>query len=179
LKFEELALPGAYAIELEVLDDRRGFFTRTFSRDEFRARGLNPEVVQCNLSYNRRRGTLRGLHFQAQPHPEAKLVHCTRGAIFDVIVDLRADSATRFRWIAVELRADRGRLVYVPEGLAHGFQTLEDDSEVYYLMSETYHADLARGVRWNDPELAISWPLPDPIMSERDRTLPLLSAVAI
>jgi dTDP-4-dehydrorhamnose 3,5-epimerase len=175
LKFEELALPGAYAIELEILDDRRGFFARTFSQDEFRAHGLNPEVVQCNLSYNRRRGTLRGLHFQAQPHPEAKLVHCTRGAIFDVIVDLRPDSATRGRWLSIELRSEDHRLLYVPEGFAHGFQTLTDDAEVSYLMSNAYHAELARGVRWNDPELAIRWPLPDPIISDRDRSLPPLA----
>jgi dTDP-4-dehydrorhamnose 3,5-epimerase len=133
---------------------------------------LNPGLVQCNVSFNRRRGTLRGMHFQAPPREEAKLVRCTAGAVHDVIVDLRPGSATYCRWFAVELSAENRRALYVPEGFAHGFQTLTDDAEVLYNMSEFYDAALARGVRWNDPRFAIQWPLPDPVLSEPDRAYP-------
>lgn len=167
-------LAGAYAVELERLEDERGFFARSFCRDEFRSRGLASVVAQCNVSWNPRRGTLRGLHFQAAPHEEAKLVRCTRGAIWDVIVDLREGSPTRLRWHALELTAENRTALYVPEGLAHGFQTLSDDAEVLYQMSVPYHADLARGVRWDDPRIGIRWPLADPIVSARDRAYPLL-----
>jgi dTDP-4-dehydrorhamnose 3,5-epimerase len=174
LKFLPTPLAAAYVLELERLEDERGFFARSFCQDEFRKHGLRPAIAQCNVSWNRIRGTLRGLHFQAAPHEEAKVVRCTRGAIWDVIVDLRKSSATRLRWHAVELSAENRRALYVPEGFAHGFQTLADDSEVLYQMSELYHPDLARGVRWDDPRLGINWPLPDPILSERDRSYALL-----
>lgn len=130
--------------------------------------------MQCNVSWNRRRGTLRGLHYQAPPDAEAKLVRCTRGAIWDVIVDLRPDSATRFRWFAAELTSANRTALYVPEGFAHGFQTLSDDSEVLYQMSAFYRPEAARGARWDDPRLGITWPLPEPIISARDASYPLL-----
>ena len=172
MKFLETELAGAYVIELERLEDERGFFARTFCRDEFAVHGLHKGFVQCNTSFNAQRGTLRGMHYQDKPHEEAKLVRCTRGGIYDVVVDIRKTSPTYLRWIAVELTADNGRMLYVPEGLAHGFQTLEDASEVSYHMSEMYHPECARGLRWNDPALAIRWPLPDPIISERDARYP-------
>ena len=172
MKFLATELAGACVIELEKQEDERGFFARTFCRDEFSAHGLRDVFVQCNASFNARRGTLRGMHFQDKPHEEAKLVRCTRGGIYDVVVDIRKTSPTYLRWIAVELTADNGRMLYVPEGLAHGFQTLEDASEVSYHMSEMYHPECARGLRWNDPALAIRWPLPDPIISERDARYP-------
>lgn len=162
-------------LSLERLEDERGFFARTFCQREFTARGMSPAVSQCNLSWNRKRGTLRGLHFQAAPHPEAKVVRCVRGAIWDVIVDLRPDSPTHLHWHAVELTAENRLALYVPEDFAHGFQTLADDTEVLYQMSESYYPDLARGLRWNDPKLAIPWPLPSPIMSERDKSYELLT----
>jgi dTDP-4-dehydrorhamnose 3,5-epimerase len=159
-------------IELDRLEDERGFFARSFCRDEFAAHGLRSSFVQCNISFNARRGTLRGLHFQASPHEEAKLVRCTRGAVFDVIVDLRKASATYRQWIAVELGADNHRMLYVPEGFAHGFQTLEDASEVFYQMSETFRPEASRGVRWNDPAFGIDWPLANPTVSARDADYP-------
>ncbi len=174
MKFLPTPLAGAYLIEPERLEDERGFFARSFCQDEFRKHGLKPAVAQCNLSWNRKRGTLRGLHYQAAPHEEAKVVRCTRGAVWDVIVDLREGSPTRLRWHALELNADNRLALYVPEGFAHGFQTLADDSEVLYQMSESYRPDLARGLRWDDPRLKIKWPLPDPILSERDRSYALL-----
>lgn len=174
MKFAPTPLAGAYVVELERLEDERGFFARSFCQDEFRRHGLKPAIAQCNVSWNRKRGTLRGLHFQAAPHEEAKVVRCTRGAIWDVIVDLRAASPTRWRWHALELNADNRLALYVPEGFAHGFQTLSDDSEVLYQMSESYHPDLARGLRWDDPKLGIRWPIPDPVLSPRDRAYALL-----
>lgn len=170
LKFLPTPLAGAFIVELERLGDERGFFARSFCREEFRKHGLRPAIAQCNVSWNRSRGTLRGLHYQAMPHPEAKVVRCTRGAIWDVAVDLREGSATRLRWYALELNAENRRALYVPEGFAHGFQTLADDTEVLYQMSESYYPDLARGVRWDDPRLGITWPVPDPILSERDQS---------
>jgi len=169
LKFHPTPLAGAFVVEPERREDERGFFARSFCESEFRAQGLNPAVAQCNVSWNRRKGTLRGLHFQSKPHEEAKLVRCTRGAIWDVIVDLREGSATRHRWHAAELSAENRRALYVPRGFAHGFQTLADDSEVLYQMSEFYHPESSRGLRWDDPVFGISWPLPDPIVSPRDR----------
>lgn len=168
MKFAPLPLAGAFAIELERMEDERGFFARSFCTGEFERHGLKATVAQCNVSWNRRRGTLRGLHFQAAPHEEAKVVRCTRGAIWDVIVDLREGSGTRQRWHAVELSAENRLALYVPEGFAHGFQTLSDDAEVLYQMSVPYHAELARGLRWDDPRLGIRWPVPDPILSARD-----------
>jgi dTDP-4-dehydrorhamnose 3,5-epimerase len=174
MKLVATPLSGAFVVELERLADERGFFARSFCREEFARHGLEPAVAQCNVSFNRRRGTLRGLHYQAEPHAEAKLVRCTRGAVWDVAVDLRPGSPTLYRWHAVELSADNRRALYVPAGFAHGFQALADDSEVLYQMSESYRAELARGVRWNDPRLAIEWPVAQPIVSARDAALPLL-----
>ncbi len=174
MRFIETQLKGAFVIELEKVEDERGFFARTFCQKEFDAHGLNPRVAQCNFTYTRKKGTLRGMHYQASPHAEAKLVRCIRGAIFDVIIDLRRDSPSFRQWTAVELTAENGKLLYVPEGFAHGFQTLEDDTEVFYQMSDFYDPECARGVRWDDPALGIAWPLPDPILSERDKNLPFL-----
>jgi dTDP-4-dehydrorhamnose 3,5-epimerase len=170
LKFSPTPLAGAFVVELERIEDDRGFFARSFCEAEFRAQGLNPAVTQCNVSWNRRKGTLRGLHFQSKPHEEAKLVRCTRGAVWDVLVDLRDNSPTRLRWHALDLSSDNRLGLYIPEGFAHGFQTLQDDSEVLYQMTESHHPECARGVPWNDPRLAIAWPLADPILSERDRS---------
>lgn len=175
MKFVETPLAGAFVVELESLTDERGMFARSFCRQEFRERGLDPAVAQCNVSYNAKRGTLRGLHYQAPPHEEAKLVRCTRGAIWDVIVDLREASPTRLRWHSVELTENNRSALYIPRGFAHGFQTLAAEAEVLYQMSELYHPECARGIRWNDPALGIRWPLADPIVSERDRGLPLSS----
>jgi dTDP-4-dehydrorhamnose 3,5-epimerase len=173
--FTELPLPGAYRIDPEPHADHRGFFARTWCAREFEARGLNPRLVQCNISFNARRGILRGMHFQAPPHAEAKLVRCTRGAIYDVLIDLRRDSPTFRRWAAVELTADNRRAVYVPEGFAHGFQTLEDRSDVFYQMSQFYHPESHRGVRWDDPAFGIAWPIAPPVLSAADSQYPLLA----
>jgi dTDP-4-dehydrorhamnose 3,5-epimerase len=174
LKFTPTPLAGAYVIELERIEDERGFFARSFCQEEFRKQGLKPAIAQCNVSWNRKRGTLRGLHYQAAPHEEAKVVRCTRGTVWDVLVDLREGSPTRLRWHAQELSAENRRAFYVPEGFAHGFQALADDSEVLYQMSEFYHPGLARGLRWDDPKLGIRWPLPEPTLSARDRSYALL-----
>jgi dTDP-4-dehydrorhamnose 3,5-epimerase len=168
----ETRLAGAFVIEVELSRDERGFFARTFDADEFRRCGLDPTVAQCNTSFNERAGTLRGLHYQAEPDGECKLVRCTRGAIYDVIVDLRADSETYCRWFAVELSADNARELYIPKGLAHGFQTLTDDSEVAYQMSHVYVPEAARGVRWDDPAFGIDWPEAERTVSDRDSSFP-------
>jgi dTDP-4-dehydrorhamnose 3,5-epimerase len=169
MKFHETPLPGVWLIEPELLDDERGWFARTFDRDEFRARGLNPEVVQCNASHNAKRHTLRGMHYQAEPHGESKLVRCVSGAIFDIALDLRRDSTTYLAWHGVELSAENGHALYVPAGLAHGFQTLCDNSDVLYQMGQPYVPEAARGVRFDDPAFAIEWPeARDRIVSERD-----------
>ena len=170
--FTETALPGAWIVDVERLEDSRGFFARSWCEREFAERGLNPHLAQCNVSFNKRRGTLRGLHYQASPHREAKLIRCTRGAIHDVILDLRPDSPTFKRHTAVVLDAESRRMLYVPEGFAHGFQTLEDDTEVFYQMSASYAPDHARGVRWNDPAFAIQWPDAERTISERDQRYP-------
>lgn len=172
--FTETALRGAYVVDIDPREDERGYFARSFCREEFYRHGLKTEVEQCNVSFNLRKGTLRGMHYQVSPKAEAKLVRCTRGAVHDVIVDLRDDSPTLLRWEAVKLTEDDCRMLYVPEGFAHGFQTLENDSEVFYQMFALYSPDHARGVRWDDPALGIGWPLPDPIVSDRDRSFPLL-----
>jgi dTDP-4-dehydrorhamnose 3,5-epimerase len=174
MRFVPTPLEGAFTVEIQRIEDERGFFARSFCQEEFRARGLDPVVAQCNVSFNQRRGTLRGLHFQDKPHEEAKLVRCTRGVIWDVIVDIREGSATRHRWYAVELSAENRRALYVPRGFAHGFQTLVDDSEVLYQMAEFYHPESARGLRWDDPEFSIPWPIPNPILSSRDTSYSLL-----
>ena len=167
-------LLGSWLIEPELISDERGSFGRTWCAAEFEKRGLNPRLVQCNISTNRRRGTVRGMHFQREPHAEAKLVRCTRGAICDVIVDLRPGSPTFRQWVAQELSADNHRLFYIPEGFAHGFQTLTDDAEVFYQMSREFVPGAASGVRWDDPAIRIDWPLPIRIISERDQTWPEL-----
>ena len=172
MKFLKTALHGAYIIELEASEDERGYFARTFCRREFADHGLNYEVAQCSISYNARRGTLRGMHYQVEPHREGKLVHCVGGSLYDVIVDLRPESDTYCRWIGVELSPLKRRLIYVPEGFAHGFQTLEDNTTVYYQISEFYAPQSARGVRWDDPAFGIKWPLSNPIFSEKDRLMP-------
>jgi len=169
-------LPGAYLIELERLEDARGYFARAWCTREAIAHGLQPTISQCNLSSNRLRGTLRGMHYQVNPHGEDKLVRCTRGAMFDVITDLRPDSPTYRQWRAFHLDGIRADALYVPKGFAHGFQTLEDDTDVYYQMSEPFHADSARGFRWNDPAFAITWPLPNPILSVKDAAYPDFAA---
>ncbi len=170
--FTETKLPGAYVIEVEKREDQRGFFGRTFCREEFEAHGLNSQVVQCNTSFNKRKGTLRGMHFQAVPFAEAKLVRCTSGSIYDVIIDLRPTSRTFKQHFAVELSAANQRMLYIPENMAHGFQTLEDDTEVFYQMSQMFSAEHARGVRWNDPAFGIEWPADERIITERDRNYP-------
>jgi dTDP-4-dehydrorhamnose 3,5-epimerase len=172
MKFQALRIPGAFAIEPERIEDERGFFARTFSREEFVARGLCGDFSQSSISFNRLRGTLRGLHFQSPPHEEAKLVRCSRGAIRDVIVDLRRDSPAFERWAAIDLSAVDANALYVPQGCAHGFLTLEDESEVLYQMSNPFHAESAAGVRWNDPAFAIDWRDAVRVISERDRTYP-------
>ncbi len=172
--FEETKLPGVFLISLEKLTDSRGFFARSWCQREFEEHGLNPTLVQCNISFNNTAGTLRGLHFQAPPFGEDKLVRCTKGSIFDVIVDIRQDSATYLRWIGVELSGSNYQSVYIPSGLAHGFQTLVDNTEVLYQMSEFYTPRAGRGLRWNDPKLSISWPIGQPILSEKDMNHPLL-----
>lgn len=172
MRFTETPLRGAFVIELDLLEDERGHFARTFDVNEFAEHGLDPAVVQCNTSFNTRRGTLRGMHYQADPDGEAKLVRCTRGSIFDVAVDLRPGSDTRGRWFGVELSASNARMLYIPAGMAHGFQTLADESEVHYQMSHQYVPEQARGVRFDDPAFGIEWPLADPIVSERDRQFP-------
>ena len=170
--FKETKLKGAYVIEINPLEDERGFFARSFCAKEFKEHGLNQNIAQCNISYNEKKGTLRGVHYQAAPHEEAKLVRCTMGAIYDVIIDLRPDSSTFKKWIGVELTKENRRMLYVPEGFAHGFQTLEDHTEVLYQMSEFHHPEWARGVRWNDPTFGIFWPVNVEIISIGDQQYP-------
>lgn len=170
--FTELDLPGAYVIDLEPHRDERGFFARTWCRREFWDHGLETRIAQCNLSYNRRRGTLRGMHYQAPPHGEAKLVRCVRGALLDVIVDLRPESDTYGSHEAVELSAENRRALYVPRGFAHGFQALEDDTEILYQMSEFHAPEHARGYRYDDPAFGIEWPVEPPVVKDRDLEWP-------
>lgn len=171
--FTETKLAGAYIIELEPLEDERGFFARVFDQKMFKAQGLNPFVAQCNISFNKKKGTLRGMHFQTPPYEEAKLVRCAQGAIYDVIIDLRRDSPTFTQWFAVELTKVNRKMLYVPEGFAHGFQTLKDNSEVFYQMSEFYHLECAKGVKWNDPAFAIEWPaVAHRIITSKDQRYP-------
>ncbi|MCK5616562.1 dTDP-4-dehydrorhamnose 3,5-epimerase [Candidatus Pacearchaeota archaeon] len=171
--FTEVELKGAYVIELELMEDERGFFARSFCQRQFEKRGLNPSIAQCNVSSNRKKGMLRGMHYQVAPHQEAKLVSCLRGSIYDVIIDLRPDSPTYCTSMAVELSAKNYKALYIPEGFAHGFQTLEDDTVVFYQMSEFYYPECFRGIRWNDPSFGVNWPVPDPMLSERDRSHPV------
>ena len=172
MRFTAAPLAGAFVIEAERHEDERGFFARTFCEREFAERGLNPRVAQANVSYNARGGTLRGMHYQRAPHAEAKLVRCTRGAIHDVILDLRRESPTYLRHFAIRLDEENRTLLYVPEGLAHGYLTLEDRTEVSYQMSVAYSPDHGAGVRWDDPAFGIAWPAPVRVIAERDRTYP-------
>ncbi|MEC0133031.1 MULTISPECIES: dTDP-4-dehydrorhamnose 3,5-epimerase [Paenibacillus] len=172
MKFLETPLKGAYLIEIEPHQDERGFFARTFCKEEFIKHDLKDDFLQCNVSFNHRRGTVRGMHYQVKPFEETKLIRCTRGAIYDVIIDLCQTSDTYLRWYAIELNENNGRMLYVPEGFAHGFQTLEDNTEVFYQMSEFYHPDCATGVRWDDPTFGIRWPLTNYIMNDKDRNYP-------
>ena len=166
--FQETEIPGVITVELERFSDERGFFARSYCADEFAEHGLNAGFVQANISFNRQRGTLRGLHYQAEPTPEPKLVRCTRGAVFDVAVDLRRKSRSYCRWVGIELNQENRRALYVPPGCAHGFITLENDAEVTYLMGAPYVPELARGVRWDDPAFAIRWPAHPTVISDRD-----------
>jgi len=175
--FAETLIKGAYIIDLVRHEDGRGFFARSWCQREFEEHGLNPKMVQCNISFNNRRGTLRGMHYQAAPFEEARLVRCLAGAIYDVIIDLRSNSPTFKKWLAIELTANNRRALFIPEGLAHGFQTLADDTEVFYQMSEFYTPDAARGLRWDDPAFGIEWPIETLIISEKDRTYPNWSAL--
>jgi dTDP-4-dehydrorhamnose 3,5-epimerase len=168
--FEETELRGAFLLRLEKRQDERGFFARSWCQREFEAHGLNPRVVQCNISFNAHKGTLRGLHYQSVPHQEAKLVRCTAGAIYDVIVDLRPGSPDFGKHVAFTLSAADHDMLYVPEGLAHGFMTLEDNTEVFYQMSEFYSPESSKGVRWNDPAFGIEWPSTPSVISDRDQS---------
>jgi dTDP-4-dehydrorhamnose 3,5-epimerase len=170
MTFQETKLSGVFEINLEPAHDSRGFFARSWCQQEFENRGLDPKVVQCNVSFNARKGTLRGMHYQASPNAEAKLVRCTSGSIYDVVIDLRPTSPTFKKWIAAVLTAEQHNMIYVPEGCAHGFLTLEDKTEVFYQMSEFYSPESARGIRWDDPAFQIVWPAKVDVISGRDRT---------
>lgn len=170
--FVETRLAGAYLVKLEPHEDERGFFALSWSEKDFAARGLESRLVECNVSFNRKKGTLRGMHYQEAPYGQVKLVRCTRGAIFDVIIDLRPSSPTFKQWVGVELSATNHLMIYVPKGFAHGFQTLEDNSEVFYQTSYPYVPGSGRGVRWDDPAFGINWPPGDRIIIERDKEYP-------
>jgi dTDP-4-dehydrorhamnose 3,5-epimerase len=175
--FTETKLPGAYIIDIQKLEDTRGFVARAWCQKEFAAHGLSPCLVQANISWNKRQGTLRGMHYQVAPYAEAKLVRCTRGAIYDVIIDVRPNSPTYKQWIGVELRADNYKLLYVPEYFAHGFQTLEDNTEVTYQVSQFYAPGSERGTRYNDPAFGIEWPIAVHVISDKDKSWPDYLAV--
>jgi len=170
--FKETFLKGAFVIEPERIEDERGFFARTYCRETFQSNNLNPNLAQCNISFNRRKGTLRGMHFQIKPYEEAKLIRVTKGSIYDVIIDLRTDSPTFKKWMAVELSAENRTQLYIPEGFAHGFQTLQDETEMFYQMSEFYRPQSARGIRWDDPAFGIEWPIYEKIISIKDQQYP-------
>ena len=177
MQFDQTELEGAWLISPDCIEDERGFFARAWCENEFAAHGLNAQLVQCNISYNRAAGTLRGLHWQADPHGEVKLVRCTSGVIYDVIVDVRQQSSTFGQWRGFYLSAANRNMLYIPEGFAHGFVTLQDDTEVFYQMSALYVADMARGLHWADADLGIVWPCPVSIVSDRDSALPLFGQV--
>ncbi|MEN6348196.1 MAG: dTDP-4-dehydrorhamnose 3,5-epimerase [Syntrophomonas sp.] len=175
--FTETGIKGAYIIDIEPIYDERGFFARTWCVKEFRQHGLNTHFVQCNVSYNKLKGTLRGMHYQAAPHEEAKLVSCIAGSIYDVILDLRPDSPTFKQWEAFVLSDSNHKMLYIPEGLAHGFQTLQNETTVFYQMSEFYYPECAKGVRWDDPIFLINWPIDTMTISEKDRKYPKLFSI--
>jgi dTDP-4-dehydrorhamnose 3,5-epimerase len=168
----ETKLKGAFIIELEKVADVRGFFARSWSRREFTAQGLNGNLSECNVSFNKTKGTLRGMHYQAEPYEQVKLVRCTSGAIHDVIIDLRPESNTFKQWVGIELTAHNHLMIYIPKGFAHGFQTLTDNSEVFYQMSADYVPESGRGVRWDDPAFGIEWPEAERIIIARDKSFP-------
>jgi len=171
--FTETILKGAFVLDLDKREDERGFFARTFCKHEFEQHGLDSRVVQSNLSFSRFQGTLRGMHFQVAPHQETQLVRCIRGAVYDVIIDLRPESATYLEWFGVELTAENHRMLFVPTGFAHGFQTLRPDCEVFYEVSEFYSPEAERGIRWNDPLFQIRWPAAEKcVMSPKDANWP-------
>ena len=172
MKFQETKLAGVFELQIEPHSDERGFFARTWCEKEFKDKGLNPALVQCSISLNTRKGTLRGMHYQAAPFPETKVVRCTQGAIYDVVLDLRPASVTFKDWIGVVLSAQKRNMIYVPAGCAHGFLTLENEAEIFYQISEFYHSESARGVRWNDPAFRIHWPDKVEVISERDANYP-------
>lgn len=173
--FEKTALEGGYIIDVKEIADDRGFFARAWCQHEFEEHGLTSKLAQANISFNRYKGTLRGLHYQASPHEEAKLVRCTKGGIFDVMVDLRPASSTYGKWVGVELTAENHRMLLVPEGFAHGFQTLQDDTEVFYQVSEFYTPDAEQGARYDDPTFEIAWPLEVSVISDKDASWPAYS----
>jgi len=172
MEFTETKLKGAFLVRLKKIVDERGFFARGWCREEFAQHGLNPGMIQLNVGFSHKKGTLRGMHYQEAPHAEAKFIRCTRGAIYDVLVDLRADSPTRLQWVGVELTQDNATMLYAPEGTAHGYQTLTDDAEFCYMTSAAYVAGAAKGVRYNDPAFNIQWPLPVSVISEPDQKWP-------
>ena len=174
MRFTPSRIPGAWVIDIEPIHDQRGFFAMTWLPGEFRAHGIEPVMAQCNLAFNHKRGTLRGMHFQSAPHAQAKIVRATRGSLLDVIVDLRPDSPTYRKWDSVELTQDNRRMLYMPEGIAHGYLTLTDDVEAYYHTSRPWEPKAEAGVRWNDPAFGISWPFEPVVISEKDRQWPLL-----
>ena len=175
--FTETAIAGVFLVELEPRGDDRGFFARAFCAEEFAAHGLETRWVQANVGHSNRAGTIRGLHYQAPPHAEAKLVRCTAGAVFDVAVDVREESSTYLQWYGTELSARNGSMLYLPEGVAHGYQSLTDDAETYYLVSAAYAPAAERGLRWDDPALGIAWPhLDAPILSDKDAGWPLVAS---
>jgi dTDP-4-dehydrorhamnose 3,5-epimerase len=170
--FYQMKLPGVFQVQLEPCSDQRGFFARSWCQQEFEEHGLNPQLLQCNISFNARKGTLRGMHYQAAPYTETKIVRCTQGAIYDVVLDLRPESGTFKEWISTVLTMENRHMLYIPEGCAHGFLTLEDRTEVFYQMSEFYHPESARGVRWDDPAFQIIWPREVQVISDRDAGYP-------
>jgi dTDP-4-dehydrorhamnose 3,5-epimerase len=172
MNFRETELPGVFEVRLEPKPDERGYFARTWCQQEFTAHGLSSNIVQCNTSFNLKKGTLRGMHYQQEPNAEIKLIRCTRGKIFDVVLDLRPQSPAFKKWTSLILSSSSQNMIYIPEGFAHGFLTMEDDTEVFYQMSESHSAESARGVRWNDPAFKIDWPEEVVVISERDRSYP-------
>jgi dTDP-4-dehydrorhamnose 3,5-epimerase len=170
--FKETKLKGSFVIEIERLEDQRGFFARWWCKREFESQNLVSRLVQANISFNEKRATLRGMHYQISPYEETKVVRCTRGSVYDVIVDLRPDSSTHKQWLGVKLTGDDHRMLYVPKGFAHGYLTLEDDTEVFYHVSEFYTPEAERGVRYNDPRFAINWPLEVQVISDKDKNWP-------
>ena len=172
MKFTSTPFPGLYTVELERNGDPRGFFARAFDAQKFKELGLRNHFVQTNVSYSQKKGTLRGLHYQTPPYTEAKLIRCTKGALYDVVVDLRPDSPTYKQWFGIELTEDNQKQLYVPEGFAHGFITLKEDTEAFYMVSEYYHPEAERGVHYNDPQFRIKWPIPVEVVSDKDKTWP-------